>query len=340
VTTYGDRVNAPTEIDGFAAKLAARLPNRVQRNAPSASLTTYRCGGPIAVVVRAEREDDLHAVADLLRATDFPVLVIGRGSNLLVADHGFAGVGIALAGEFEQLDVGPAGERGESRQDDKHATVHVRAGGAVPLPVLARRTGTVGVAGLEFFVGIPGSVGGAVRMNAGGHGAQTADVIVGARVFDLGEARARDLSPAQLGLGYRHSAITARAVVVAATFSGHRDEPAAVAGRIDEIVRWRREHQPGGQNAGSVFTNPEGDSAGRLIETAGCKGTRVGGAVVSEKHANFFVAEAGARARDVYELIELVRARVYASTGVKLEPELHLVGFDPLSDAWTDAEAS
>jgi UDP-N-acetylmuramate dehydrogenase len=241
-------------------------------------------------------------------------------------------VGIALAGEFEQLDVGPVGEH--------DATVHVRAGGAVPLPVLARRTGTVGVAGLEFFVGIPGSVGGAVRMNAGGHGAQTADVIVGARVFDLGDARARDLSPAQLGLGYRHSAITARAVVVAATFSGHRDEPAAVAGRIDEIVRWRREHQPGGQNAGSVFTNPEGDSAGRLIEIAGCKGTRVGGAVVSEKHANFFVAESGARAADVYELIELVRARVHASTGVTLEPELHLVGFDPLSDAWTDAEAS
>jgi UDP-N-acetylmuramate dehydrogenase len=328
-------VTAPTEIDALAVKLAARLPKRVQRNASSAAFTTYRCGGPIGVLVRAEQEDDLHAVADLLQATDFPVLVIGRGSNLLVADQGFAGVGIALAGEFEQLDVGPRHDRG-----DASGEVHVRAGGAVPLPVLARRTGTAGVAGLEFFVGIPGSVGGAVRMNAGGHGAQTADVIVGARVFDLDDARARDLQPAQLGLGYRHSALTARAVVVAATFSGRRDEPDAVAGRIDEIVRWRREHQPGGQNAGSVFTNPEGDSAGRLIEAAGCKSARVGGAVVSEKHANFFVAEPGARAGDVYELIELVRARVRESTGVQLEPELHLIGFEPLSGAWTDAEAS
>lgn len=324
-------MTAPTEIDSLAAKLAARLPGRVERNVSSAALTTYRCGGPIGVVVRAEREDDLRAVAELMRATDFPVLVIGRGSNLLVADQGFAGIGIVLAGEFEQLDVAPAGDAG---------VVHVRAGGAVPLPVLARRTATAGVAGLEFFVGIPGSVGGAVRMNAGGHGAQTADVIIGARVFDLGDARARDLTRGQLDLGYRHSGITSRSVVVAATFSGHRDEPAAVAARLDEIVRWRREHQPGGQNAGSVFTNPEGDSAGRLIEAAGCKGARVGGAVVSEKHANFFIAETGARAADVYELIEHVRARVHESTGVKLEPELHLVGFEPLSGAWTDAEAS
>ena len=327
-------MTAPTEIDGLAAKLAARLPGRVERNVSSATLTTYRCGGPLAVLVRVEREDDLYAVADQLLATDAPVLVIGRGSNLLVADQGFAGVAIALAGEFEQLDIEPVGSGGGGDG------VHVRAGGAVPLPVLARRTGTVGVAGLEFFVGIPGSVGGAVRMNAGGHGAQTADVIVGARVFDLGDARARDFTRAQLGLGYRTSALSERSVVVAATFSGRRDEPAAVAARIDEIVRWRREHQPGGQNAGSVFTNPEGDSAGRLIDAAGCKGARAGGAVVSEKHANFFVAEPGARAADVYELIELVRARVYDATGVRLEPELHLIGFEPLSGAWTDAEAS
>jgi UDP-N-acetylmuramate dehydrogenase len=326
-------VTAPSDLDDLAAKLAARLPNRVQRNVPSANLTTYRCGGPIAVVVRAEQEQDLYALADLLPGPDVPVLVIGRGSNLLFADHGFAGVGVALAGEFEQLDIGPVGDRAAE-------AVHVRAGGGVPLPVLARRTAAAGVAGLEFFVGIPGSVGGAVRMNAGGHGAQTADVIVGARVFDLDEARARDLRPVQLGLGYRRSAITARVIVVAATFAGRPDEPVAVAARIDEIVRWRREHQPGGQNAGSVFTNPDGDSAGRLIDAAGCKGARVGGAVVSEKHANFFVAEPGARAADVHELIEHVRGRVHEATGVWLVPELHLIGFEPLSDARTDAEAS
>jgi UDP-N-acetylmuramate dehydrogenase len=255
-----------------------------------------------------------------------PVLVIGRGSNLLVADAGFAGVALVLAGEFEQLDI----DRGD-------ADVLIRAGGAVALPVLARRTAAAGVAGLEFFVGIPGSVGGAVRMNAGGHGAQTADVIVDARVFDLGDRRVRAVGRPQLGLGYRRSALGPRAVVLAATFTGRPDDAADCAARIDEIVRWRREHQPGGQNAGSVFTNPPDDSAGRLIEAAGCKGLRVGGAVVSEKHANFFVAEPGARAADVYELTELVRKRVLEATGVRLERELHLVGFEP---AWTDAEAS
>jgi UDP-N-acetylmuramate dehydrogenase len=310
----------------IAAALRARLPGRVERDVSSAGLTTYRCGGPLAVVVRPEREDDLQAVADVLDDGDVPVLVIGRGSNLLVADVGFAGVAIVLAGEFEQLDI----DRGD-------ADVLIRAGGAVALPVLARRTAAVGVAGLEFFVGIPGSVGGAVRMNAGGHGAQTADVIVDARVFDLGDRRVRAVGRPQLGLGYRRSALGPRAVVLAATFTGRPDDAADCAARIDEIVRWRREHQPGGQNAGSVFTNPPDDSAGRLIEAAGCKGLRVGGAVVSEKHANFFVAEPGARAADVYELTELVRKRVLEATGVRLERELHLVGFEP---AWTDAEAS
>ncbi len=126
-------------------------------------------------------------------------------------------------------------------------------------------------------------------------------------------------------------------MVVAAAFTGRADDADACSARIDEIVRWRREHQPGGQNAGSVFTNPPGDSAGRLIDVAGCKGMRVGGAVVSEKHANFFVAEPGARAADVNELIDRVRRRVLDATGVRLERELHLVGFEP---AWTDAEAS
>jgi UDP-N-acetylmuramate dehydrogenase len=323
---------SPAEV---AAALSARLPGRVERDVSSAGLTTYRCGGPLAVVVRPEREDDLRVVAEVLAGRNVPVLVIGRGSNLLVADAGFAGVALVLAGEFEQLDIDMGTDRGDGG-------VLVRAGGAVALPVLARRTAAAGVAGLEFFVGIPGSVGGAVRMNAGGHGAQTDDVIVDAQVFDLGDHRARALARSQLGLGYRRSGLGPQAVVLAATFTGHADDAAECTARIDEIVRWRREHQPGGQNAGSVFTNPPDDAAGRLIEAAGCKGLRVGGAVVSEKHANFFVAEPGARAADVYELTELVRRRVLETTGVELERELHLVGFGPapIPTSWTDAEAS
>jgi UDP-N-acetylmuramate dehydrogenase len=306
------------QLDELGDALAARLPGRVRRDVSSAELTTYRCGGPLSVFVRAEREDDLRVIADALAdpsgGADVPVLVVGRGSNLLVSDRGFAGVALALAGELEQLDIDPRSAR-------------VRAGGGLALPVLARRAAAAGVAGLEFYVGIPGSVGGAVRMNAGGHGAQTDDVIVTARVVDLGEGGAGELSRAELGLGYRCSALTPRAVVVSATFSGRADEPAACAARIDEIVSWRREHQPGGQNAGSVFTNPPNDAAGRLVEAAGCKGLRVGGAVVSEKHANFFVADPGASAADVYALIELVQRRVEEASGVHLEPELRFVGF-------------
>jgi len=307
-------MNSSTLADVGAA-LEARLPGRVGRDVSSAELTTYRCGGPLAVFVRAEHDDDLGVVAEVLRPAGAPVLLVGRGSNLLVADTGFRGVAITLAGELEQLAVDPTSAR-------------VRAGGGVALPVLARRAAAAGVGGLEFFVGIPGSVGGAVRMNAGGHGADTAAVIVTARVVDLDDGGFRELHPAELGLGYRQSALSARAVVLGAVFSGRNDDPSACAERVDEIVRWRREHQPGGQNAGSVFTNPPGDAAGRLIEAAGCKGLRLGGAVVSEKHANFFVADPGASAADVYALIELVQRRVEEACGVRLDPELRCIGFE------------
>jgi UDP-N-acetylmuramate dehydrogenase len=306
-----------TALDAIGRQLDAEFGARLLRDAPSAPLTTYRCGGPIRLLVRVEREADVATLAHVLaRAPDIDVLVIGRGSNLLVADGGFDGVALVLGGELEHLSI------------DRRAAC-VAAGAAVALPVLARQAARAGVGALEFFVGIPGSVGGAVRMNAGGHGAETIDVLRTARVVDLDDGAARDLTRDELGLGYRQSALGPRAVVVAATFAGRPDVPDACTDRIDEIVRWRREHQPGGQNAGSVFTNPEGDAAGRLIDAAGLKGLRVGGAVVSEKHANFFVAEPGARAGDVYGLVREVQRRVEAETGIRLEPELRLVGFAP-----------
>jgi len=302
-------------LDRLAAALGARFPGRVERDAPSGPLTTYRCGGPLSVLVRIDHERDLEALGEALGAHgEVPVLVIGRGSNLLVADAGFPGVAIVCGGELERIEIDPVGAR-------------VEAGGAAALPVLARQAAKAGIGGLEFYVGIPGSVGGAVRMNAGGHGAQTADVLQFARVLDLRDGTTRRLEPADLGLGYRRSALGPRDLVIAAGFAGREDDPEACAGRIDEIVRWRREHQPGGQNAGSVFTNPPGDAAGRLIEACGLKGLRVGGVVVSEKHANFFAASPGAHADDVLALMQLVQARVEAATGVRLVPEVQLVGF-------------
>jgi len=151
-------------------------------------------------------------------------------------------------------------------------------------------------------------------------------------VLDLRDGCARELSVDELGLGYRRSALGPRDLVVAAGFTGHRDDPVVCDRRIDEIVRWRRLHQPGGQNAGSVFTNPPGDAAGRLIDSCGLKGLRVGGAVVSEKHANFFAAAPGARADDVFALVRLVQSRVEGETGVRLVPELQLVGFADASE--------
>jgi len=227
-----------------------------------------------------------------------------------------------LEGDFEAIDT-------EGLRADTPA---LRAGGAVPLPVLARRAAGGGLAGLEFYVGIPGSVGGAVRMNAGGHGRETVEVLRRAWVLDLLDA---DASPtgserdvAELELDYRHSNLRPSEVVTAAEFTVTRDDPAACEARVAEIVRWRREHQPGGQNAGSVFRNPPGDSAGRLIDAAGLKGLRVGGAVVSEKHANFVQADAGATARDVLDLVAEVQRRVAKASGVELVPELHVVGDD------------
>ncbi len=302
-------------MDAVGRRLADRLGAQVEFDAPSAPLATYRCGGPVALLVHANSEDDVLAVAESIDG-DIPVVVIGRGSNLLVADAGFAGVAIVLGGALDAVEI------------DTDTSVVV-AGGATPLPVLARRSAAAGVAGLEFFVGIPGSVGGAVRMNAGGHGSETADVLVRARVLSLADGAARDVDTRALDLGYRSSAVDARSVVVGAVFQGRADLVADCEARVDEIVRWRREHQPGGQNAGSVFTNPPGDAAGRLIEAAGCKGLRVGAVVVSPKHANFFVAEPGARAGDVVALIREVQQRVETSTGIHLEPELHLVGFAP-----------
>lgn len=305
--------------------LAERLPSQVTRSQQVADLTTYRLGGPVAIAVRVETEADLQvvaaAVAPVVAAAGaepaLPTLVIGRGSNLLVADAGFAGLAVILAGEFEAVSV-----------DADAATVH--AGAAVPLPVLARRAAAAGITGLEFFVGIPGSVGGAVRMNAGGHGAETGDVLVRAWVCPLAGADAGVPVPrniAELALGYRHSNVGATDVVTRAELRGATDTPDGCTARIEEIVRWRREHQPGGANAGSVFRNPPGDSAGRLIDEAGGKGVRVGGAFVSPKHANFFQADAGATADDVYRLMREVQRRVLEHSGVCLHPELHLVGF-------------
>ncbi len=306
--------------DAVAARLAG-AGVRVERDVLVAELTTYHVGGPVAVLARVGSHVELAAVADAFAGDALPpLLVVGRGSNLLVADAGFPGLGLVLDGTFDGLDL--------------HADPGtLRAGAAVALPVLARRAAAAGRTGLEFYVGIPGSVGGAVRMNAGGHGRETADVLVEAEVADLAAGGAPvERSRAAMGFGYRCSAVAPSEVVTGATFRVVDGDPAAAEADVAAIVRWRREHQPGGSNAGSVFANPPGDSAGRLIDSLGLKGLRVGGAVVSPKHANFFQAETGATADDVRALVEEVRRRVLDATGTELVPELRMIGFADTSD--------
>ncbi len=308
------------EVSGELDRLAAALGGLACREVPIGSLTTYRVGGAARLYCEISAEDDLDRVLKALHGSAVRVLVIGKGSNLLVADRGWDGICLKLSGRFESIAIaGPSGLDGPS----------VEAGGAVPLPVLARRTGAAGLTGLEWAVGVPGSLGGAVRMNAGGHGAETGDRLVSCRVVDVIGGADRWSSPSQLGLSYRHSAIARSELVLAARFALEEGDPSCSAARIAEIVRWRRENQPGGQNAGSVFKNPTGDSAGRIIEAAGLKGLRLGTAAVSAKHANFIQADSGGSADDVRGLIETVRLAVSQRLGIDLEAEVQMVGWDP-----------
>jgi len=207
----------------------------------------------------------------------------------------------------------------------------VSAGAALDLPVLARRSAHAGLSGLEWAVGVPGSVGGAVRMNAGGHGSDISATLRWCALVDLSDGRHFELDHAAMDFSYRHSAVGAFQVVTAAAFELVPGDPRSGEATIREIVRWRREHQPGGQNAGSVFTNPGGpppsDSAGWLIESAGLKGLRRGTAMVSDKHANFIQADPDGSADDVFALIQEVRELVKVRTGVELKTEVQCRGF-------------
>jgi UDP-N-acetylmuramate dehydrogenase len=271
-------------------------------------------GGTAGVLVEVNDEDDLGAVHVALgAAAPVDVLVLGNGSNLLVADAGFDGLVIVPGAGLAGVDI---------------TGTTVRAGGAAAFPLVARRSATAGLVGLEWAVGVPGTVGGALKMNAGGHGSDTAAVLARQRVFDVRSGRAAEAGPERLALGYRRSSLGAGEVVVWAEFALERGSRSEAEAAVAEIVRWRRAHQPGGSNAGSVFTNPDGDAAGRLVEAAGLRGQRLGTARVSEKHANFIQADDGGSADDVRRLIGEVRRVVLEQTGVALDVEVRMVGFD------------
>ena len=298
----------------IAELLRARMPDsRIATGEPLGTLTTYRVGGLAALFVEVGSEQDLQSLAAVTASKNWEILVVGLGSNLLVGDSGFDGLALRLGTAFAFARI--------------EAPV-VIAGGATPLPMLARQCAGAGLGGFSWAVGVPGSIGGAIRMNAGGHGSDMRQVVRRVDIADLATGEKGRLAVEDLRLGYRCSLLASTQVVVEVELLLHPGDRRHEERLIREVVRWRRRHQPGGANTGSVFRNPPGDFAGRLAEAAGCKGLRIGSASVSEIHANFIQADPGGTAADVLSLMREVARRVEGHSGVRLQPETRLAGFD------------
>lgn len=286
--------------------------SRVRTDFPLAPLTTFRLGGPAWLYLEAQDEADLAAAGRAVEATGIPWAVIGKGSNILVSDRGFPGLVVRLGRGF----------RWAAREAGR-----LRAGAAMPLPALSNVALAHSLAGLEFGVAIPATLGGAVRMNAGAHHRSMGEVLESIDLVVLPGGERRTVPAESIRLGYRSSSLPAGSVIVAASVSLSPGERSEIRRAMDEARAWRRATQPLAEpNCGSVFKNPEGDHAARLVEAAGAKGLEVGGAKVSEKHANFIVAGAGASSEDVRRLIDEVTVRVADRFGVELETEVMFVG--------------
>ncbi|RTL67590.1 MAG: UDP-N-acetylmuramate dehydrogenase [Hyphomicrobiales bacterium] len=290
------------------------LRGRLASGATLSEITWFRVGGPAQVLFTPADEADLAYFLARLPA-DISVFTIGLGSNLLVRDGGVSGVVIRLGRGFSKIEVEP-GHR-------------IRAGTAVPDVKLARAASDAGIAGLAFYRGIPGSVGGALRMNAGAHGSETKDVLVEARGVDR-QGNISVLSLADMHFTYRHCGVPMDVVFTEALYQGKPGDPAEIARQMDEVAQYREANQPiKERTGGSTFKNPPGNSAWKLVDAAGCRGYRVGGAKVSEMHCNFLINDQGASAEDIERLGETVRARVKAQSGVRLDWEIIRLG-EPL----------
>ena len=292
-------------------RLMPELRGRLMANQPLADLTWFRVGGPAQALFMPEGEDDLaYFLAHL--PTNIPVTVIGLGSNLIVRDGGVPGVVIRLGRGFNDVAI-ETGER-------------VRAGAAVPDVKVARAAQEAGIAGLAFYRGIPGSIGGALRMNGGAYGRETRDALIEARGVDR-NGRVHVFSNADMHFEYRHCGVANDVIFTQALYQGTRGDPAAIAAEMDKITDSREATQPiKSRTGGSTFKNPPGQKAWQLIDAAGCRGLTVGRAQVSELHCNFLINLGGATAADIETLGETVRRRVKEASGVELEWEIKRIG--------------
>lgn len=286
---------------------------QVLEHEPMARHTTMRVGGPAEILFSPAGEGELlFAVREAKRA-GAPFRIIGNGSNLLVLDGGLPGLTIRLGEAFSKISV-------DGNQ--------IRAQAGALLSRVAAAARDASLTGLEFASGIPGSAGGGMAMNAGAYGGQLSDVFEGCRALDPETGIISALGPAEMALGYRESAALSRGLIVTeAAFRLTAGDRSAIQAKMDDLSARRREKQPLNlPSAGSTFKRPEGHFAGALIEQAGLKGLRVGGACVSEKHAGFVVNDRNATAKDVLDLIRLVQARVLEHSGVRLETEVRILG--------------
>jgi UDP-N-acetylmuramate dehydrogenase len=294
--------------------LLPELRGRLVSNALMADITWFRAGGPAQILFTPADEADL---AYFLKSVpeDLPVFTVGLGSNLLVRDGGVPGVVIRLARGFGDIKI-----------EDGH---RLRTGTAVPDVKVARAAADSGIAGLAFYRGIPGSIGGALRMNAGAHGTETKDVLESVRAVDR-QGTIHVLSLADMGFTYRHCSVPADWIFTEATYRGTPGNPADILKEMEEVAEYREKNQPVRERTGgSTFKNPPGNSAWKLVDEAGCRGYRVGGAKVSEMHCNFLINDQNATGEDIEQLGETVRARVKASSGVTLNWEIIRLG-EPL----------
>ena len=296
----------------ITSDLKARLPQlrgRLIANQSLGEFAWFRVGGPAQALFMPEDEDDLAYVLRNMPA-EIPVTVIGAGSNLIVRDGGVAGVVIRLGRGFNDVKID--GER-------------VIAGTAILDVMVARAAQKEGIAGLAFYSGIPGTIGGALRMNGGAYGGETKDVLIEARGVDR-QGNIRMYSNAEMGFSYRHCGVPEDVVFTSATFQGRQGDPEAIAAEMAAIKSKREASQPRNRTGGSTFKNPPGHSAWKLVDEAGCRGLKVGNAQVSDLHANFLINTGDATAADIETLGETVRARVKAHSGIELEWEIKRIG--------------
>jgi len=299
----------------IADEIAARVSGAtvIRRDEPLAKHTTLRVGGPADVYVEPADEHDLAGVVKFCGDNGIKFFILGRGSNLLVRDGGFRGVVICLAQpHFDKIEI--TGEK-------------ILCGAGAKLKQVAVQARRNNLSGVEFLEGIPGSVGGALRMNAGAMGGATFEVVESVRVMDF-DGNICEMSPGEMAVEYRSCAALKNHIALAAVFRGRTDSPESIAQRMSAFSQKRWDSQPAAPSAGCLFKNPATIPAGKLIDELGLKGTRVGGAVVSAEHGNFIVNDGQATARDVLELISILKVKARGERGIELHTEVEIIGED------------